>query len=181
MGKLIKWVFPIKQHYAKITERERRQYIQDHQEERKKRDWKTKRKGLEKRVWMCEVVGAYREIFSDVGDLFLGLLGNPKAPNFRQSFLHFSSFLLAFSVPQSSVKVSLTLRLNQIGRWRRRMPQLISLRLCVVCSVLVTEKQSRDDESYHKHMKYEWQLPICQLTRCCYITKINNKKSINEY
>lgn len=108
MGKLIKWVFPIKQHYAKITERERRQYIQDHQEERKKRDWKTKRKGLEKRVWMCEVVGAYREIFSDVGDLFLGLLGNPKAPNFRQSFLHFSSFLLAFSVPQSSLKVSLT-------------------------------------------------------------------------
>lgn len=31
----------------------------------------------------------YREVFSDVGDLCLGFLGNPKAPNFCQSFLHF--------------------------------------------------------------------------------------------
>ena len=26
--------------------------------------------------------GTYREVFSDVGDLLLGFLGNPKAPNF---------------------------------------------------------------------------------------------------
>lgn len=31
----------------------------------------------------------YREVFSNVGDLFFGFLGNPKAPNFCKSFLHF--------------------------------------------------------------------------------------------
>lgn len=44
------------------------------------------RDNIEKeRMW------TYRQVFSNVGDLLLGFLGNPKAPHLRQSFLHLLS------------------------------------------------------------------------------------------
>ena len=42
----------------------------------------------EKKIWSVNGL-TYREVLGNVGDFFLSFLGNPKAPNFSQSFLHF--------------------------------------------------------------------------------------------
>jgi hypothetical protein len=66
----------------KVTNQPRRENL------RRMQEWMLKQQ--KKEEWKDRVGerGTYREVFSDVWDLLLGFLGNPKAPNFCQSFLH---------------------------------------------------------------------------------------------
>lgn len=88
---IIKWVHCIKQHYA---------YKDSKNQPRKEKYWEECKWVISETEYKEELKDrakenvensgeTYREVFSDVGDLCLGFLGNPKAPNFCQSFLHF--------------------------------------------------------------------------------------------
>jgi hypothetical protein len=95
--------------------------------------------------------GTYREVFSDVGDLLLGFLGNPKATNFCQSFLHLplsthqhspSSVLASHSPP-----LSLTLRKEEEEEQVSSTNLSLSLSLSIYHS-LTTKKEKEKRRRY---------------------------------